>query len=78
MLMILSFSVVDAAPLGLCPLPDYGLHRTRPLSDYAPLGLCPLPDYGLHPDYGLPWDYAPFRSMAPSGTKQSLRRVSNR
>ena len=56
MLMILSLSVVYAAPLGLCPLPDYG----------------------LHPDYGLPWDYAPFRSMAPSGTKQSLRRVSNR
>ena len=51
MLMILSLSVVYAAPPGLWPLSDYGLHR-----DYGP-----LPDYGLHRDY------APFRSLASSG-----------
>lgn len=62
MLMILSLSVVYAAPLGLCPPPDYGLHR-----DYAPFRtMAFFPDHGPLPDYG------------PTGAKQSLRRVNNR
>ena len=44
MLMILSLSVVHAAPLGLCPLSDYGPFRTMAF----------FPDHGPLPDYGLP------------------------
>lgn len=67
MLMILSLSVVYAAPPGLWPLSDYGLSDYALPRDYAPcrtmaspgtmppLGLWPLPDYG------------PFRTMASPG-----------
>lgn len=54
MLMILSLSVVYAAP-GPCPLPDYGPFRTMALSDYGPCRtMAFFPDHGPLPDYGLP------------------------
>ena len=60
MLMILSLSVVYAAPPGLWPLSNYA-----PSGVWPPPGLCPLPEYSLHrtmppaglwplSDYGLP------------------------
>ena len=56
MLMILSLSVVYAAP-GPCPLPDYGPSRTMPSPGtmppsglWPPAGLWPPPEYGLHRD----------------------------
>lgn len=55
MLMILSLSVVYAAPSGLWPLSDYDLHRTMALSDYGPCRtMAFFPDHGPLPDYGLP------------------------
>lgn len=67
MLMILSLSVVYAAPSGLWSLSDYGPCRTMaffpdhgPLPDYGPCrtmastGLWPLSDYGLHRDKAKP------------------------
>lgn len=62
MLMILSLSVVYAAPAGLWPLLDYGPCRTM-----ASAGLWPLPDYGLLPDYGPLPDYASCRTLASAG-----------
>lgn len=44
MLMILSLSVVYAAPFGLWPLSDYAPFRTMAF----------FPDHGPLPDYGLP------------------------
>ena len=80
MLMILSLSVVYAAPAGLWLLLDYGPLGLCPPPDYAPFRTMvffpdhgPLPESGLHrdygplPDYGLHRDYAPFRTMAPLG-----------
>lgn len=61
MLMILSLSVVYAAP-GLWPPPDYATFRTMaPCPDYGPSRTMaffpdhgPLPNYGPLPDYGPP------------------------
>lgn len=55
MLMILSLSVVYAAPHGLRPLSDYGPLGLWPLPDYGPCRtMAFFPDHGPLPDYGLP------------------------